>query len=582
MKIFWMTVPAPMEEAIAACRTHFYVAAAFSALINVLYLAPTIYMMQVYDRVVPTNGELTLFWITAIVAVAIATLTSLDAIRSRIVMRVSLRLNRLLSADILDRLLSQTRAQRGDASVQQAMREFDVLRNAMGGQTATAMFDIPWTPLYFVVAFLIHPMLGGLVLLGGAILVALGVVNERRSRALTEEAHRANAAAYAFQDATFRKVELVRSLGMRRALVKRHIRERRRGLVATAIGQASNARYNAIVKFVRMFMQSLALGVGAWLAIRGQISVGAIIAASVLLARGLQPIEQLVQLWPSIVQTRVALQTLDRLFATTKPSDGPRTLLPTPTGRLDLDKVVVRSPEGPALLLRNVSASLKPGELLGVIGASGAGKSTLARVAAGALVPDAGQVRVDDALLDDWDPERLATHIGYLPQDCALLPGTISENISRFAAEHGTAQATIDAAVIEAAKRAGVHQLILRLPAGYDTVVEAAGARLSAGQTQRVALARALYGDPCILILDEPNAALDKEGEDALIHAIRESKSRGAAILIVAHRGAVLAEAETLLLLVDGAVAVVGPRDEVLSALHQASANPSVVPIRKA
>lgn len=581
MRLFWTNIPKPLEGAIAACRTHFLLAAGLSAGINILYLAPTIYMMQVYDRVVPTGGVLTLFWITVIVGVAIATLTALDAVRSRVMVRASLRLNRLLSAEILDRLMARSRPGPDAPSTSQAMREFDTFRSVLGGPAATAFFDVPWTPLYLIVAFLIHPLLGALVLAGGGILIGLALTNERRAKGRSSAAYQANAVAYASQEATFRQAELVRALGMRRALVARHIDERREGLNANATVQFSAGRYNSVVKFVRMFMQSLALGAGAWLAIQGQISVGAIIAASVLLSRALQPIEQLVGHWPNIVQSRQALQTLDQLYAGTSDDTGHRTMLPEPRGQLELDRIVVRDPQGTAFILKNVSLQLAPGEILGVIGPSGAGKTTLARVAAGALVPDLGDVRVDDAKFEDWDPEQLARHIGYLPQDCAMLPGTISDNISRFASARGVPRSMIDLDVVEAAQMAGVHELILHLPAGYDTNIDGDGHRLSAGQAQRIALARAVYGNPRVLVLDEPNSALDSEGEEALIRAIDAAKLKGAAIMIVAHRAAILANAERLLVLNDGAVAQIGPRAEVLAALQKAAGRPNVVPIKE-
>ncbi|RYD40329.1 MAG: ATP-binding cassette domain-containing protein, partial [Sphingomonadales bacterium] len=481
MRLFWMTVPPALSEAVRACRTHFILAATFSALINILYLAPTIYMMQVYDRVVPTNGVLTLVFITVVVGVAIATLSALDAIRVRLMTRASLRLDRLLSGDILDRLLARSRARPGDPSTQQAMREFDLLRQSLAGQAATALFDVPWTPLYLLVAFLIHPILGLLVLAAGAVLVTLAIANERRSKAKAEEAHQANAAAYESHEAMLRKAEIVRALGMRRALVSRHIQQRSIGLNAVADLQFSGSRYNGLVKFVRMFMQSFALGVGAWLAINGQISVGAIIAASVLLSRALQPIEQLVGLWPNIVQSRQALRTLGTLF---EQASGPvvRTTLPDPQGQVDLQGVVVRNGNGSAVLLKNISLKLVPGEVLGVVGPSGAGKTTLARVVAGALPPDLGEIRVDGASMADWDPEELAQHIGYLPQDCGLLPGTISENVSRFSAALGVPSALVDEQVVNAARMAGVHEMILHLPGGYDTCIEGNGHKLSAGQ----------------------------------------------------------------------------------------------------
>lgn len=580
MRLFWMPVPPALSEAVRACRTHFILAASFSALINILYLAPTIYMMQVYDRVVPTNGVLTLIFITVIVGVAIATLSALDAVRVRLMTRASLRLDRLLSGEILDRLLARSRARPGDPSTQQAMREFDLLRQSLAGQAATALFDVPWTPLYLFVAFLIHPLLGLLVLGAGSVLVALAITNERRSKTKAEEAHQASAAAYESHEAMLRKAEIVRALGMRRALVSRHIQQRSIGLNVVADLQFSGSRYNSLVKFVRMFMQSFALGVGAWLAINGQISVGAIIAASVLLSRALQPIEQLVGLWPNIVQSRQAIQTLGRLF---EQANGPvvRTTLPDPQGHVELQGVVIRNAEGSALLLKNISMKLAPGEVLGIVGPSGAGKTTLARVVAGALPPDLGEIRVDGASLTDWDPEQLAQHIGYLPQDCGLLPGTISENISRFGAARGVEQAVVDELVVKAARMAGVHEMILRLPGGYDTCIEGNGHRLSAGQGQRVALARALYGSPRMLILDEPNSALDSDGEEALSRAIGAAKLQGAAIMIVAHRTAVLGSADKLAILADGTIVGMGPRDEILEALQKSAAKQNVVPIHE-
>ncbi len=581
MRLFWMPVPPALAGAVRACRTHFALAAIFSALINILYLAPTIYMMQVYDRVVPTNGGLTLLFITIIVGIAIATLSALDAMRMRLMTRASLRLNRLLAGEILDKLLARSRALPGDPSTQQAMREFDTLRQSLAGPAMTALFDVPWTPLYLFVAFLIHPVLGLLVLGAGFILVTLAITNERRGKATAEQAHQANGLAYESQEVMLRRAEVVRSLGMRRALVSRHIRQRSVGLDASADLQFSSSRYNSLVKFVRMFMQSLALGVGAWLAINGQISVGAIIAASVLLSRALQPVEQLVGHWPNIIQSRQAMQTLGRLFEQAASEPATRTTLPDPKGAVELDRIVIRTADGSAILLKNISLKLTPGEVLGVIGPSGAGKTTLARVVAGALPPDFGEIRVDDASMADWDHEQLAQHIGYVPQDCGLLPGTISENISRFASERGVPQPIIDVEVVEAARMAGVHEMILHLPAGYDTTIEGSGHKLSAGQAQRIALARALYGKPSILVLDEPNSALDSEGEEALSRAITAAKLKGAAVMIVAHRAAVLAGADRLAVLSEGTLAAIGPRDEIFAALKKSAAKQNVVPINE-
>ncbi len=580
MRLFWLNVPKPLEGAVGACRSHFALAAGLSALVNILYLAPTIYMMQVYDRVVPTGGIQTLFWITVIVGLAIATLTALDGVRTRVLMRAGLRLNRLLSAQILDRLMARTRPAPGTPSTAQAMQEFDGLRQALGGPAVTALFDAPWTPLYFAVAFLIHPVLGILVLLAGGILIAIAVCNERSNRAGGKAAAEANGAAYRAQEAATRNAELIRALGMRQAVVARLGFHRHNGLSQSYKLQFSGARYNVMVKFVRMFMQSVALGAGALLAVKGEISVGAIIAASVLLSRALQPLEQIVAQWPTITQSRRALATIERLFAETDAVCGSQILLPDPKGRLELISVAVRDPRGDAYVLKNVSLTLAPGKIMGVVGPSGAGKSTVARVAAGALLPDLGDVRIDDASAADWDSERLARHIGYLPQDCGLMPGSVRENISRFeCAQHDHQHAT-DADVIDAATTAGVHELILRLPKGYETEIGDGGHQLSGGEAQRICLARALYRRPSLLILDEPNAALDADGEAALERAIESARSAGAAIMIIAHRGSLLAKADTLLVLSEGSVVHHGPANEVMTLLRTA-ARPQVVPIHE-
>jgi ATP-binding cassette subfamily C protein len=543
-------------------------------------LAPTIYMMQVYDRVVPTGGVITLVWITAVLALAIGTLTALEATRSRILMRVSLRLNRLLSGDILDRLMSRAKVKQGDPSTTQAIREFDTIRQTISGQAASAAFDVPWTPLYILVAFMIHPILGLLIIAAGTILVTLAVVNEKHTAGKSAQAHRAATVAYNAHQSTVAEAEAIRALGMRRAMVSKQIVQRAEGLEATNDVQVLGVRYNTLVKFIRMFTQSLALGVGAWLAVMGQISVGSIIAASVLLSRGLQPVEQLVGSWPAIMQARNALGTIRKLYESTASPDAERTSLPNPKGHLEVERIILKAPAGGDLILRNVSFALKPGEVLGVIGPSGSGKSTLARIAAGAVAPDAGEVRVDGASIADWDAEALAQHVGYLPQNMALLPGTISENISRFRSAIATDKAEIDREVIAAAKLAGAHDMILQLPNGYDTVIKTNGFELSAGQAQRVALARALFGNPQVFILDEPNSALDQDGEEALDRAVKTMVARGAAVMIVAHRTAILNNADKLMLLSEGTVAQYGPRQEVVEELRKrAASRANVVPI---
>jgi PrtD family type I secretion system ABC transporter len=563
VKLLDINLPPPLEAAFKSCGRHLGGAALFSALVNILYLSPSIYMLQVYDRVVPTRGVLTLIYLTLIIAFALITLTALEGVRSRLLVRAGMRLDRVLTSDILSRLMAQSRP----ANTAQAMREFDGLRAAISGPAALAFMDAPWTPIYLIVAFMIHPALGILTIVGGIILFGLAMLNERATKPDLMRAQQANAAAYASQEAAAQNGEVIRALGMRRAVIARQLEERGIGLSQTASAQFRGGRYSSMTKFFRLFLQSAALGLGAFLAIKGEISSGSIIAASILLSRALQPVEQLVGGWSSVIQARGALNTLSELFNKTQPLDVERTQLPTPMGRVELDRVIVRAPGREELVLKAVSLNIAPGESLGVVGASGAGKTTLARVIAAALAPDAGLVRMDGANYTDWDADGLAEYIGYLPQDPSLLSGTVKDNISRFAAWRGVAPEKVDQLAVDAATQAGVHDLILKLPKGYDTPLAPGGRGLSAGQAQRVALARALYGNPTLLILDEPNSALDAEGEASLLRAIQSAKARGATIIIVAHRTGILAGVDRLLVMRDGAIERLGPREEVLAKL---------------
>ncbi len=557
--------PEPLGAALRACKRHFQSAFFFSALVNVLYLAPTLYMLQVYDRVMSTGGVMTLIFITIVVVLALGTLTLLDNVRSRLLVRAGLRIDRLLAGEVLGRLISRARAGPGAPRVGQAMREFDTFRQTLAGPGMLSLFDAPWTPIYLGFCFILHPLLGLITLLGGVILLTLAILNERSVKPKLQKAGEAAAAAYMAQETAANSAEVVKALGMRNALVARQLTDRTVATDMQAQAAFAGGKYTGAIKFVRLALQSLALGLGAYLAIERQISGGAVIAASVLLSRALQPLEQVVGAWSGVVQGRAAFQTLVDLF-TEYPPEAPRTQLPPPKGLVQVEQVSVRI--GEAMILKGVSMSIQPGEVVGLIGPSGAGKTTLARVIAGAVPPDYGIVRLDGADLKDWESDRLAKYVGYLPQDSILFHGTIRDNISRFQAFTGTPAAEIDEKVIVAAQAAGAHEMILRLPKGYDSMLGVGGRGLSSGQSQRIAFARAIYGEPAMIVLDEPNAHLDAEGEGALMRTLLGLKARGAAVLLVAHRTGILNAADKMIVLRDGAIEMFGPRDEVAARLQ--------------
>ena len=576
MRLFAIDVPAALDPAINACRDHFRLAAILSALVNILYLAPTLYMMQVYDRAVPTGGVTTLLWLTAVVVFALATLVILDMLRSRVMLRASLRLDKILSASILEHVIGQQSKISKSARPQEALREFDNLRQAIAGTSAIALFDIPWTPIYIFVAFLVHPAIGALAIVGSLLLLGITMANEQTNRTSSVAALQAMSAAYVAQERVVQRSELIRALGMRRAMIARLLGERQRSLQLTSERQFANGRFASGAKFLRLVLQSIALGLGAWLAIAHQISAGSIIAASVLINRAVQPIESLVGSWASIGQARQAIASLGTLLAPDGNDHGTRFDLPAPRGYITLKDVGVRAPDhGARPLLANISFTVEAGDFVGIIGPSGAGKSTLARVLAAALTPDVGTVRVDGSDMLDWDAEQLARHIGYLPQDAGLLPGTIAENISRFAGSEGDT-AELSGRVLAAAHLAGVHDLIVALPGGYDRRIGWGAEELSTGQRQRVALARALYGDPTVLVLDEPNAALDAEGENALTQAIATVRENGRTVFMITHRAPLLAGANKLALLVNGTLGLFGPYQEVIETLQKRGAKPAL------
>jgi PrtD family type I secretion system ABC transporter len=565
----------PLSAAIRTMRRHLLFAGIFSALLNVLYLAPTLYMLQVYDRVVPTRGKLTLLFLTLALLLALITLSLLDLARSRILVRAGVRLERNLAAAVLDAGFAQRRAG-GAVLVSRAMREFDVMRQALTGPAILALFDAPWAPIYILVSFMIHPLLGALSLVGALILLGMAWLNEAATLGPLKRANEAASLSYLSQQYSAEGAEVIRALGMRGAMVQRHLGERQTASSLQLQANFAASGLTTLSRFIRLSLQSLALGAGAYLAIEQKVSAGAIFAASLLIGRSLSPIEQLLGAWRGIGQAREAYQNLQQLLPE-RAGITATTTLPTPTGALAVEHLIVLRPGGEGAILNDLSFTIAPGEIVGVIGPSGAGKSTVARIIGGAARPDRGVVRLDGAETGQWDPERLARHIGYMPQDTTLFAGTVKQNIARFSDFTDASPEDIDAKAVTAARLAGAHEMILRLPAGYDTAIGWGGRGLAAGHAQRIAFARALYDEPKLLVLDEPNAHLDAEGEAALTAALSEMKRRGVAVVIVAHRVSVLSVVDKLLLMRDGRLELFGPRDEVVKRMTPAPQERTVV-----
>lgn len=563
MKVAGITLPPQMAEAFRSCRPHFITAVWFSFLLNLLFLAPAIYMLQVYDRVLATGGKMTLFYVTIALALALLTLSALDAIRQRLLARAGLRLDRILAPQILRRVMSSNQP---SLSVQ-AMRDFDTVRQTISTPTAAALLDAPWAPIFILVCFLLHFWLGVLAIFSTIVLMFLAFRNEKVTRARVEHATRSLSVAYAAQQTAAFHGGTIRALGMSEAMVKRQLGQRSLSLKEMLSAQFIGGQYSATIRFFRLFVQSAALGLGALLAINGDISAGAIIAASILLGRALQPVEALVGGWANLSSARSALANVAELFSAPGDSGQPRTLLPDPKGHLELEQVAVRVSNSPRPILAGVTFRASPGEILGIVGPSGSGKTTLGKVVAGVIQPELGSVRIDGARFADWDSDALARHIGYMPQEPSLFEGTVKDNISRFASWRGEAAEAVDRQTVAAAQLVGAHELILRLPAGYDTMLSGPSGSLSAGQAQRIALARALYGDPALIVLDEPNAFLDAEGEAALTTAIEACRARGACVIVIAHRQAILSSADRLLVLSEGKPQLLGPKQDVLARL---------------
>jgi ATP-binding cassette subfamily C protein len=548
---------AELASARAASARAVAVAFGFSAVVNLLMLTAPLYMLQVYDRVLTSRSEETLVTLSLLAAFLFLLMGLLDHARSRIMARVGARLQLALDGRVLDAAFRRLTLAPQDTAALAAQRDLDALARFWASPVLLALFDAPWTPLFLAALFVFHPWLGWFAIAGGLVLIAVTWANQRMTDRPLQTATLTTLAADREVEAMKTEAEVIQALGMAPAAFTRWQKGRSRAALAGLTASDATGGWSVLSRTFRLFLQSAMLGLAAWLVLRGELSAGAMIAASVLMGRALQPVEQAVGQWSTVTRAAQAKARLADLLSHTPPA-APRTPLPRPAARVEVQGLTIIPPGATAPTLRGVSFTLAPGQAIGVIGPSGSGKSTLARALVGVWRPNAGRIRLGGATLDQYDPNALGQWLGYLPQRVALFDGTVAENIARLQPDADPAR------IMAAAHAAAAHDMILQLPDGYDTRLSPGGNRLSGGQIQRLGLARALYGNPVLLILDEPNAALDTDGAQALNAAVRAAKAAGAAVLLMAHRPAALQECDLLLVLKDGAVTALGPRDTVL------------------
>ncbi len=533
-----------------------------SGVINLLALTGSLYMLQVYDRVIPSRSIPTLIGFTVIMVGFFVAFGLLSLVRERIMERLSLRIDRVLRERVFKAVLLLRLRARASPNGMQPVRDLDQLRTYMTSGGPTALFDLPWMPVYILMIYLLHPWLGHLAVFGAILLGGLAVAVEYRSREPTRTAMTSLTIRHNFAEAGRRNAESIHAMGMGRRLARVWTRLSKDYLWHQTEAVSAGSGLSTLSRVLRLVLQSAVLGLGAFLVILGEASAGVIIAASIAMARALAPVETAIGNWRGFLSARQSKERLLRLL-NSLPDDVPVVGLPRPRQSLDVLALSVAVPGETQPIIHNISFALKAGAGLGIIGLSGCGKSTLARALVGVWqpLPQRGSVRLDGATLDQYDPEALGRDIGYLPQDIELLDGTVSENISRFDPER-----TSDA-VIKAAKLAGVHEKILELPGGYEARLGEDAEKLSGGERQRVGIARALYGDPFLVVLDEPNSNLDGLAEEALTGAIRSVRARGGIAVVVAHRRSALAALDTILELAKGQVKALGPKSEVLQQL---------------
>lgn len=546
--------------ALRGFKSTFITVGAFSAVTNLLALVPSLYMLQVYDRVLASRNEYTLLMLTLMMLGAYVLMSALEMMRSFVLVRVGAKFDMLLNKRVYTAAFEQNLKKAG-GNAGQALGDLTNLRQFLTGNALFAFFDAPWFPFYLAVIFYFEPALGVFALCGTIVLIILAVVNERVTKGPLGEANTMAIAAGTLATNNLRNAEVIESMGMLPNLMRRWFKLHSRFLNLQADASQKAGVIGAITKFVQISLTSLVLGFGALLAIEGRITPGMMIAASILIGRALAPVQQVIAVWKSWSSTRSSYDRLSKMLEE-NPQRGAGMELPKPQGAITVENVTAAPPGSAQAVLRGLSFGIVPGDALGVIGPSGSGKSTLARLLVGVWPTAGGKVRLDGADIYTWNKGELGPNIGYLPQDIELFGGTVSDNIARFG--------EVDAEkVVEAAKRAGVHDMILHLPKGYDTPLGDGGAGLSGGQKQRLGLARAMYGDPALLVLDEPNSNLDDIGEQALVQAVIDMRRRGRTVVLITHRTSIISATNKLLLLRDGVAQAFGPTDQVMAALQE-------------
>ncbi|MEZ5774305.1 MAG: type I secretion system permease/ATPase [Hyphomicrobiaceae bacterium] len=549
------TGPTPLDLAFRQFAPALVTTLVFSFFCNILQFVGPLFMLQVYDRVLSSHSESTLIALVVIATLMLITYALLDMFRSRVLVRSGVRFDETLGNPLFRASLKSAMMTRG-GSAAQSLRDMDTIREFWTGSGVITMCDAPFAPLFVVICFGMHPYLGYVALGGAIVLFALAVANEYATRATLKEAARCSMEANDYATSSLRNAEVVHALGMHSGLFERWAERHRAVLGWQARASDRAGIILSLTKLVRQWLQIAILGTGAWLAIEREISPGLMIAASIMMGRALAPVEQAVSQWKSLMSARQAWSRIEALFQNI-PTEQDRTPLPEPKGELRLENVFITAPGQGVPIVKGASFAMPAGETLALIGPSGAGKSTLARAIVGAWPVASGSIRLDGSDLRHWDAERLGRFVGYLPQDVELFSGTITENIARLG--------EIDPQkVIEAAELAGVHQIIQQLPNGYDTQIGEAGAILSGGQRQRVGLARAVYGMPRLIVLDEPNANLDKAGDEALAEALERIKARGTTIVLVTHKLPLVNVADKAIVLIDGMIRAFDTPDKVL------------------